>query len=93
MIIVLTRNTDGSFTLNFEVKDNVIADFIYNEKNNTHEVHLKSGKSKNKHFSRNISISDKKILKIDFVNHKYNNKSKRINVNKKPRQIIEEVFI
>lgn len=50
----LTRNTDGSFTLNFEVKDNVIADFIYNEKNNTHEVHLKSGKSKNKDFSRNI---------------------------------------
>ncbi len=89
----LTKNTDGSFTLNFEVKDNVIADFIYNEKNKTHEVHLKSGKSKNKYFSRNINVSDKKILKIDFVNHKYNKKSKRIHINKKPRQIIEEVFI
>lgn len=85
----ITKNTDGTFQLNFKVNDNVATDFVYNEDIETYEIHLEAGDSKQKDFSRTITLSSEDLLKIDFVNHKYSGKSEEeITDNKKPRVII-----
>ncbi|WP_272150133.1 hypothetical protein [Tenacibaculum aiptasiae] len=70
----ITKNTDGTFNLDFRVNDNVITEFFYNEDIETYEVHLSKGTSKQKEFSRQLNISSNNLLKLDFVNHKYSSK-------------------
>jgi hypothetical protein len=67
----LVSNNDGAIQLDFEVNDNVVVEFRYNEELAIYEVHLKKGISTVKVFSRSLTIPDTGILKLDFVNHKF----------------------
>ncbi len=89
----ITKNTDGTFQLNFKVNDNVTTDFVYNEDIETYEVHLSKGNTVKKEFSRELTLKSDKTLKLDFVNHIYSGKSesKSEYVVKRPRQIIETI--
>ncbi|RBW54316.1 hypothetical protein DS884_17875 [Tenacibaculum sp. E3R01] len=68
----VTKNEDGTFTLDFQVNNNVQTEFIYNELKEIYEVHLSIGLCKNTKFIRTLNVSSSKQLKIDFVNHKFN---------------------
>ncbi|SEB71747.1 hypothetical protein SAMN04489761_1550 [Tenacibaculum sp. MAR_2009_124] len=84
----ITKNIDGTFTLDFEVNNNVTTDFVYDDESETYEIHLESGKTKNKRFSRTLNVSTNKILKIDFVNHKYSGRSNKVSMSKKPILVV-----
>jgi len=73
----ITSNEDGTFTLDFKVKNKVSVDFVYNEDIKTYEIHLEDGKSSERDFSRVLEKEDGQPLKFDFVNHvKINNLAK-----------------
>ena len=78
----ITNNANGTFTLDFKVKDKVEADFVYNEKNDTYEVHLEKGNGYESNYSRILKKQIGKPLKFDFVNHTNN----RSNTSRKPRR-------
>lgn len=65
----LVSNEDGTFDLNFRVKNKTNVSFSYNEEINTYEVHLEDGKGGETEFSRNLAKEEGKLLKIDFVTH------------------------
>ncbi|WP_299136232.1 hypothetical protein [uncultured Tenacibaculum sp.] len=71
----VTKNENESFTLDFEVNNNVQTEFIYNEKDDIYEVHLSNGLTKTKKFSRVLEVPNNNILKVNFVNHKFFSKS------------------
>jgi hypothetical protein len=83
-----TLNSDNTVQLDFEVNDNVVAEFVYNEDLAIYEVHLSKGTSADKVFSRIINIPDNGVLKIDFVNHKLLGKGLEEQVERHPRGII-----
>ena len=86
----LTTNTDGTIQLDFEVNDNVVADFVYNDELAIHEVHLRKGISIDKVFSRSLTIPDTGVLKLDFVNHKFLGKGSVVEyTEKKPRVTVD----
>ena len=88
----ITKNEDGTFLLNFKVNKNVVTEFVYNEDIETYEIHLSNGETNQNKFSRTLNISPESLLKIDFVNHKYFEKSKQeLATERKPR-IIQEVI-
>lgn len=85
----ITKKEDDTFQLNFKVNENVSTEFIYNEDIETYEVHLSNGESKQKEFSRGLKIPLSGIIKINFVNHKYQGKSSNVEfLEEKPRAII-----
>ena len=84
----ITKHVGGNFTLDFEVNDNVVTDFVYDKVNKTYEIHLESGNSKTKKFSRELNIPENDILKIHFINHKFKSKPNRIQSVGKPRVVI-----
>ncbi|CAM1350407.1 hypothetical protein [Tenacibaculum crassostreae] len=86
----ITANEDGTYQLNFTVNDNVATDFTYNEELETYEVHLSNGTSTQKTFSRQLEMNSvSKMLKLDFVNHKYSGKTEEeVAVERKPKSII-----
>jgi hypothetical protein len=65
----ITKNTDNSYQIDFEVNDNVATSFVYNENLARYEIHLAKGDSTNKVFSRVMEIPGVGILDIVFVNH------------------------
>lgn len=87
----ITKNTDGTFQLNFKVNDNVTTDFVYNEDLETYEVHLAKGEAKQSDFTRTLTTNQEDVLKLDFVNHKYSGKSQEDQTERKPR-IIQELI-
>ena len=81
----ITANGDGIYQLNFEVNNNVTTDFVYNEETETYEIHLASGETTQKDFSRQMEKISDKPLKIIFVNHKdYSAKGDLLDVVTKP---------
>ncbi|MBL4642425.1 MAG: hypothetical protein JKY44_02415 [Flavobacteriaceae bacterium] len=86
---VLATNTDGTIQLDFEVNDNIITEFVYNEDLAIHEVHLRKGTSTNKVFSRSLTIPDTGMLKLDFVNHKLLGKGTSEYVTKIPKIVYQ----
>ncbi|MGG8497017.1 hypothetical protein ACQY1Q_11400 [Tenacibaculum sp. TC6] len=84
----VTKNTDGTFTLDFEVNNNVQTEFIYNKVEGVYEVHLKNGDAKTKNFSRVLEINDNDALKIDFVNYKNLGRSEETYTVDKPKVVI-----
>jgi hypothetical protein len=86
----LSTNNDGTIQLDFEVNDNVITEFVYNDDISAYEIHLKKGISTDKVFSRALTIPDTKVLKLDFVNHKLLGKGLSENVERHPVIIFEE---
>lgn len=67
----ITSNEDGTYELDFTVKNKVTVDFVYNEELSTYEIHLEKGKSAETTFSRNFTKLDGEVLKIVFVNHDF----------------------
>lgn len=65
----ITSNEDGTFDLDFMVKNQTTVDFVYNEETSIYEIHLEKGKSSETDFSRNFTKLDGEVLRIDFVNH------------------------
>ena len=86
----VTANGDGTYQLNFEVNDNVTTDFVYNEETETYEIHLASGETVQKDFSRQMEKISEKPLKINFVNHKdYSAKGEVLEVIEKPIIVLD----
>ena len=65
----ISGNENGTYTLNFSVKNKVKVDFIFNEELSIYEVHLQEGKSDETVFSKVFEKIEGQTLKIDFVNH------------------------
>lgn len=65
----ISSNLNGTFNLNFNVKDNVRVDFVYNEESAVYEVHLEDGNGKKNDFNRVLEKVDGQPLKFVFVNH------------------------
>ncbi len=65
----ITSNEDGTYDLDFTVKNQTTVDFVYNEEVNIYEIHLEKGKSSELNFSRNFTKLEGEVLRIDFVNH------------------------
>ncbi|QXP66874.1 hypothetical protein [Polaribacter sp. AHE13PA] len=65
----ISGNENGTYTLNFSVKNKVKVDFVFNEELNIYEVHLEEGKSDESVFSKVFEKIEGEALKIDFVNH------------------------
>lgn len=62
---------ENVYELNFEVKNNVVVDFVYNEAESIYEVNLKEGTSNETNFSKTY-VKESDMLKIDFVNFTLN---------------------
>jgi hypothetical protein len=86
----ISSNLDGTYTLEFSVNNKVRVDFVFNEENDTYEIHLEEGKTSELNFSRVLEKEDGKALKFDFVNHKGDThaKSEVASVIRKPAVII-----
>jgi PBP1b-binding outer membrane lipoprotein LpoB len=65
----VSKNEDGTFHLDFKVRDEVSVDFVHNKELDIYEIHLEEGNSNGNGFSRNFEKSDGDTLRIDFVNH------------------------
>ena len=94
----ITSNEDGTYDLDFTVKNKVTVDFVYNEELSKYEIHLEKGKSAETTFSRNFTKLDGEVLKIDFVNHLEAKKAKSYfsysaGTIKKPKIIIVDSFM
>jgi hypothetical protein len=85
-------NEDGTFSLDFEVKNNIDVSYVYNEEISTYEIHLEDGKGGETNFSRNLVKEEGKLLKIDFVTHLYNlgaKSNKAAMLVRKPKVIVD----
>lgn len=84
-------NEDGTFSLDFDVNNNVDVSFVYNESISTYEIHLEDGSGSVSSFSRILEKEDDGLLKIDFVNHISNSgaKSATSALIRKPKVIID----
>lgn len=93
----ISNNEDGTFNLDFTVNPTVSVDFSYNDEQGIYEVHLRDGKSATTSYSRNLSIEDGAVLRIDFVNHLSNGNSsekayaskEEETIKRKPRIVID----
>ena len=83
----VTSNGDNTYTLDFEVKNKVTVDFVYNAEENFYEIHLEDGDSKKQSYSRTFEKEEGKPLQIVFVNHNGNAKEALI---RKPIIIIDD---
>lgn len=90
----IQSNEDGTFGLDFSVKDNVEVSFVYNEDISTYEIHLENGAGGQGEFSRTLEGEDGEPLKIDFVNYTSNAgaKSSELEMVRKPKIIIDEGY-
>ena len=90
----ITGNEDGTYTLAFSVKNQVEADFVYNEEIDTYEIHLVKGKGNVSDFSREFEANTN-ALRIDFVNHKntaakgYAYRAAEAEAERKPRIVVD----
>jgi hypothetical protein len=89
----ISSNFDGTYTLEFSVKNNVRVDFVFNEEIDTYEVHLEEGKLGESNFSKVLEKEEGKALRFDFVNHIVNTQAKSEKTSassfeRKPRGII-----
>ena len=90
----VSSNEDGTFTLDFEVNKNVKVDFVYNDDKEIHEVHLEAGKTSKTTYSTTLTKEERKVLRIDFVNHinaqsKSASKEGELTVRRKPRVAVD----
>ncbi|ARV07599.1 hypothetical protein BTO04_13265 [Polaribacter sp. SA4-10] len=88
----ISSNEDGTFNLDFSVKNNVSVGFVYNEDIDTYEIHLEEGKTTETSFTRILEKEEGQLLKFDFVNHITTNTSAKSavadTITRKPRVII-----
>lgn len=86
----LSTNDDGSIQLDFEVNNNVLTEFVYNEVLVSYEVHLSMGESNNLKFSRTLEMPDSGVLKLNFMNHLLLSKGESESIVEKPKVIWTE---
>jgi hypothetical protein len=72
----IVSNEDGTYGLDFSVKNNTTVSFHYNDEIGTYEIHLENGEGEKESFSRTMIKEDGEALKIDFVNHFTNSNAK-----------------
>lgn len=84
-------NGDGSYNLDFKVRNNVTVYFVYNEDEKAYEIHLDNGKSKKRSYSKTFDgPKEGEKLVIVFVNHNGNRaKDESLYTTRKPRIIID----
>lgn len=86
----ITKNENGTFQLDFNVKKNVAVSFTYNKVAAVYEIHLEKGKATTATFSRTFTNENGEDLKVDFVNHLANNFARTEAAQpRKPRMIIQ----
>lgn len=79
--------------VDFEVKEGVRVEYVYNEEIDTYEIHLKEGESSTNEHSK-IYTKTSETLKVDFVNHTTTTAGRgkayasRTSVNRRPRWVI-----
>ncbi len=87
----ITRNDDGTYDLDFKLKDEVSAAFTFDEENEIYEIHLEKSDSKTqKEFARTFEKEAGKSLEIHFVNHYGDNAKGAYAPDRKPVIIIDE---
>jgi len=67
-----SNNGDGTYSLDFKVKNGVDVDFVYNEVKGKYEIHLEEDKSKDngqREFLRTFTKENDEVLWVGFVNH------------------------
>lgn len=83
----ISGNGDGSYDLDFRVKDGVSVEFLYNGDLGIYEVHLRPDASATgSDFSETYTKQEGVTLKIDFVNHGEG----RSNTTRKPRGSVDD---
>ncbi|AQS93932.1 hypothetical protein BXQ17_07610 [Polaribacter sp. BM10] len=90
----ITSNEDGTYDLDFTVKNQTTVDFIYNEETSIYEIHLEKGKSSETIYSRNFTKLEGEVLRIDFVNHFVNileskSSQESMRVSRTPRVLVD----
>lgn len=90
----ITENGDGTFDLDFTVKEGVEVYFTYNEVNDIHEVHLSEGETGDLNFKTTFTLEENETVYIDFVNHYSSNTGKAESelVSRKPRTGVGMAF-
>lgn len=85
---------DNQYEVEFEVKEGVRVEYVYNEEIDTYEIHLKEGESSTNEYSK-VYTKTSETLKVDFVNHYKSTTAgrgkayaSRTSVNRRPRWII-----
>lgn len=88
----ITKSSDGSFEVEFEVKLNVAVNYVYNAELDSYEIHLNDGQSSETNFTTTIEKNEGKPLQVAFVNYvaNQNAKSAELTPIRKPVIIIEE---
>lgn len=83
---------DSAYQLDFTVKDDITAKFVYNEDLDTYEVHLDGGKSDTSSYTVMFDKEEGKKLRIDFLNYNENEESKAraVQAIRKPKIIIDD---
>ncbi len=72
----ITDNGDGTYTLDFSVKNNIQVDFIQNQETKAYEIHLDNGNSSESDFSRTFTKESGQELRITFINYYHNENSR-----------------
>jgi len=88
----ITDNGDGSYDLDFTVKDNVSVDYIYDGDENVYEIHLNEISSASEtNFLKTFRRDEGEVLKIEFIHNSGSTKSSRATESEgKPYIIIRE---
>ena len=81
----VTSNEDGTYKLDFKVKNKIEVDFVYNKEKDIYEIHLEKGNGSKSNFERTFTKKNGSDLKIDFVNH-VNSFNITFRSQKKPRR-------
>ena len=68
----VSMNENGTYTIDFNVESGVNVDFVFDEENSIHEIHLESGNENETSFSRTLTKEEGMLLNVHFVNH-FNN--------------------
>ncbi|MGB0880011.1 MAG: hypothetical protein ACPGTO_05545 [Polaribacter sp.] len=84
----ITSNENGTYNLDFKVKNKVEVDFVYNKESDIYEIHLEKGNGVESNYSKVLEKNANKPLKFDFVNHSNNTESRANGPRRKPRGII-----
>lgn len=87
----ISGNEDGTYDLDFNVKDGIIVEYAYNEDSQTYEIHLSHGDSSETTFSTSFDREDGEVLKIDFVNYSGSRVASRTAAEVIPKIIIDTI--
>ena len=89
----ITKNEEGSYDLEFRVKNNTGVDFVQDSETNIYEIHLDPNVTSdgNNTYSRTFEITEGDLLQIHFVNHTGGSAKGEANVTeRRPVIIIDE---